>query len=133
MMAHAERAVDKPAAHAHNLDIGIMIGAVIADLFKTPEGRKIADGIGDHGSSCHGKPRGHARHSLLGNAGIDKLIRIGFPEGFQHAEPQVTGDQHEPPVVRRQTHQSPYKCISHGLCASSSRRAASYSSPCGVL
>ena len=129
MVAHAQAAVNKTAAYAHNFHIGIVIGAVVANLLQAPQGRKVADGISQHRSPFPCKACRQAGHGLFRNACVDKLIRISFPERLQHAEAQVARHQRQFRISGGFTHQGSGKCISHGRCASNSFSAASYSSP----
>jgi len=132
VVAHAQATIHKAAAHTHHLHIGVVVCAVIADLLQAAQGRKIADGVGQHRAAGAGQAGGQASHGLLGDAGVDELLGVRLPEGLQHAKAQVAGDQRQLGVLGGFPHQGPGECVSHGRCASSSFSAASYSSPWGV-
>ena len=131
-MAHAEAAVHKAAAHAYDLHVRAVIRAVVPDLFQGAQHREIADGVDQHGPAGGRKPRGHADHALLRDAGVDQPVRKAFMDPAEHAEAQIACNQYDPFVLLHFLFKDPRKRVSHGLCASSSFSAASYSSPWGV-
>ena len=112
-MAHAERAVDEAAADTHDLDVGIVIRTVVADLFQTAQRRKVADRIGKDRLARERHAGGDRSHILLGNAGIQKLIREAFPKRFEHAETEIARDELDVRIRLGQRHQRFDKGISH--------------------
>lgn len=113
LMAHAKRPIDKAAAHAHDLHIGVMIRAVVADLLQTAQRWKIADGIGKHGFSLErhsGRRRGHI---LLRNTGVDELIGQLLPEGLEHPEAKIAGHKLDIRIFFCKRDQRADKGISH--------------------
>ena len=93
-MAHAERAVSKPAAHANYFNICIVISAIVSYLLYAAQSGKIAYGICEHRFAAKRHAGGKARHILLGYAGIYKLIGEFFPKRLQHTEAQIACDKH---------------------------------------
>ena len=93
MVAHAQTAVYKTTADTDNFHIGIMVGTVVSDLLQTPQGREVADGIGEYGFSLQSHSGSDGGHILFCDAHIQKLIRNCLPEGLQHTEAQVAGDK----------------------------------------
>ena len=132
VVRHAQRTVDEACAHAHDLHVRLMVGAAVADLLQTAQRGKVADGIDHHRLALQRHAGGHAHHGLLRNAGVDEAVGEFLHIRKQHAKAQVAGDQHQLGVRFGVGFQAAGEGVSHGLPASSSFSAASYSSPRAV-
>ena len=113
VMAHAQGTVDEAAADADDVDIGAVVGTVVADLLDAAQGGEIADGVSEDGLTLQGHARRHGGHVLLGNAHVQELIGHGLPEGAQNTEAQVAGDQFHIFIIFRQFQHGTNKGISH--------------------
>ena len=112
-MAHAQRTVDEAAADTDDVHVCAVVGAVIADLLDAAQSGEIADGVGKNSLTLQGHARRHGGHVLLSDARIQELIGYGLPEGAQHAEAQVAGDQLHISIIFRQFQSGTNKGISH--------------------
>ena len=113
LVAHSERAVNEPAAHADDLDVRAVICAVVAYLFEATKSGKVPYRVCKDRFALKRHARGDGRHILLGNAGVNELVGKLLPEGLQHAEPEVARDELNVTILLCQFDKSIYKGISH--------------------
>ena len=132
VMAHAQASVYEAAAHAYDLHVRLVVHAVVPDLFQRTEHRKVADGINQYGPARGRQAGSHADHALFRDAGVNQPVRKAPVDLPEHAKAQVARNQDDPLVLLHLLLKDPRKRVSHGLIASSSFSAASYSSPWGV-
>ena len=113
VVAYAQRAVNIAAAHADDLDVRVVVGAVVAYLLKAAQGREVAYRIGKSDLSLKRHARRDSRKILLGYTRVDELIGQRLPKGLEHSEAQIAGYQIDPIVLTREFYKLANGRISH--------------------
>ncbi len=131
VMAHAQRAVGEAPAHRRDHHVGLVIADVVADLLQAAERGEVADRVGEDDAAGQGHAGRHARHVLLGHAGVEKLVGKALGEVGDDAEPQVAHHQSDAGIALGHFRDRLDERGPHGA-PSISAIARWYSSPCGV-
>ena len=88
-MGHAEGAVADAAADDDDLDVGVVIADVVADLLEAAQRREVRDRVGDRDVALHRDAAGDARHVLLGDADVVVPVRERIAERLDLAVADV--------------------------------------------
>jgi len=75
MVGDTKRTITEPSTYTDNFYVSIMIAGIITDLFKAAQGRKISNGISKNNFALKGQTGRKSGHILLGNTGINELLR----------------------------------------------------------
>jgi hypothetical protein len=120
LVAGAQGAVDKTGTIAQKDHRQMIVRHVQLDLFQHAHRHKGRQAV-DKGPEARARQAcGHAHHVLLGNAGVDELIRAVLADAVEELVAVVAGDQQHARVLLRQAHQG----VGEGFSHAASRPAA---------
>jgi hypothetical protein len=90
MVGHSELSVTEPATDTDYLHVGVVVASVVAELLEASQCRKVAYGVRDGDVAFECESRGHGRHVLLSDAGIQELVWKTPLEIVENAETEIT-------------------------------------------
>src|SRR5215472_13090173 len=95
MMSRAHRTISETTTNGDDLDVGVVVANIVADVFKTAQSGEISDGIGQSNFPTEGHAGGKASHVLFRDTGIDELLGELFHERGDHAKSQIPDHQND--------------------------------------
>jgi len=113
LMRHTQRPIGQAAADDHDLDVGVVIADVVADLLQAAERGKVGDAVRDRDVAFHRHATGHTGHVLLGHAAVVPAIREGVAERLDFAVTDIRQDHPDPLVALRDVDQHSIEQGSH--------------------
>ncbi|MNS93515.1 hypothetical protein D3C72_1276940 [compost metagenome] len=128
LVAGAQRAVHQPGTVTGEDDRQLLVADVDLDLLEDPHRHEGAQAIDDRPEAGFGQPSGHAHHVLLGNAGVDVLVRAALAELVEQGVAVVSCQEHHALVPGSRLDQGCGERGPHADAPSSSRSACAYSS-----
>ena len=101
VMRPAEVPVGQPRAHGDDGHGQAVVAHVVPDLLEAAQRGEIGDGVGEDVEALARQPRGHRRHVLLRDAGVEEPVRELRRERLDHRVAEGAHHEEQPRVRPR--------------------------------